>query len=342
MSDISKLFRATKLKELRLAPASIMDDPVLQKSKFSMPLTQGNKHPIHQEVETYEHLREKYEEFGIKAKLPSKSAVKSNIIIGDIVTRYKATHYERDTQSSLNKTKFNYYNFPVKYADNEGIKKSPLLEGVELVSYNLAEISEKFPYIIEALKTPEYKKKFKQFCAENYPEKMKYKNFSANNFKTELEAFINKNMISDIDQIPEDIRGFGGLTYSLPGRLSTDPNGIKHTYVVPSRLTLQNNSMALGFVSQNIIKNYNPQMKYLSRNVLQLTPAIFEGFETSNDLDTAKFTTSNANLYRHAKYVPKPKPKPVAPVNEAVTAEAAEEEKPITTVKSRILDAIKR
>ncbi|KAL6933336.1 hypothetical protein ACO0R3_002440 [Hanseniaspora guilliermondii] len=341
MSDLKKLFRATKLKELRLAPANTMEDPIINRSKYSIALTQGKKHPIHQEVETYEHLKTKYEDFGIKAKLPTSEGVNTNIIVGDIVTRFKATHYERDSQSSLNKQKFNFYNFPVKELNSEGIKKSSLFEEVGTVSYNLAEINEKFPYIIEALKTPEYKKKFRQYCLKHYPEKMKFKNFSANNFKLELEAFINKTMISEIDQIPENVRGFGGLTYSLNGRLSTDPNGVKHKHVIPSRMILNNNYMSLGFVSENVITGYNPKLRYGSKNVLKLTPTIFESFESSGNLDTARFKASDASLYKPVKQnIAKAKAE-----KEQKTEEVPKEEETVKeteTVKSRILDAIKK
>ena len=342
MSDINKLFRATKLKELRIAPANILEDPIIPRSKFSFALTQGKKHPLHQEVETYDHLKNKYEEFGIKAKLPSKSDVKSNIIIGDIVTRYKATHFERDSQSSLNKQKFNFYNFPIKEVNSEGLKKSTLFQNVQTVNYNLAEINEKFPYIIEALKTSEYKKKFKDFCLQNYPEKMKYKNFSANNFKIELEAFINRTMISEIDQVPENVRGFGGLTYAMNGRLSTDANGVKHKFVVPSRMILNNSYMSLGFVSENTITSYNPRLRHGSRNVLKLTPTIFESFESSGDLDTARFKTSDADMYRHAKQqIAKPKVQEPVKGAEKETDVEDKENKNDVSVKSRILDAIK-
>ncbi|CAI8497778.1 unnamed protein product [Hanseniaspora opuntiae] len=341
MSDLKKLFRATKLKELRLAPANTMEDPIIQRSKYSIALTQGKKHPIHQEVETYEHLKSKYEDFGIKAKLPTCEDVKTNIIIGDVVTRFKATHYERDSQSSLNKQKFNFYNFPVKELNAEGVKKSSLFQDVKTVSYNLAEINEKFPYILEALKTPEYKKKFREYCLKNYPEKMKYKNFSVNNFKLELETFINKTMISEIDQIPENVRGFGGLTYSINGRLSTDANGVKHKHVIPSRMILNNNYMSLGFVSENVITGYTPKSKYGSKNVLKLTPTIFESFESSGSLDTARFKTSDASLYKPVKQnIVKAKAEK-AQENE-IAAKETDAPTADVSVKSRILDAIKK
>lgn len=347
MSDLNKLFRATKLKQLKI-PRILSEDYSFNKiNKFALSLRQNPQKPNFQVVTTYESLGENYEEYGLKASLPTKKNIKKDIIFSDLTNRYKAVPFEKDNQSTLNKNKLTGFNFPVNYISSGNDKGNPLIHGIEKNHYSLLRIKELMPDFSKIIKSTQFQSEFKKYVMETSPEKFALKKFNLDNYKWELEEFLNERYVCDLDKIPDDTVGSGGLIYNLSGRVTNSPNGLVYKNVIPARPMPYNRSLALGFVADNIITSNNTNSKRNThRNILQCRPEIFEGITINGMNKTVGLKTSVASFFNIRKKSAQRYNRDDANSLEAasngeadkVSAEAANKSK--EDIKTKILDSI--
>ena len=302
MSDLNKLFRATKLRQIKIARVNPEDHSFNKINAFAIPLRQNPQKPDFQVVSTYESLGKDYEEYGLKASLPTKKNIRKDVIFSDLTNRYKAVPYEKENQSTLNKKKLTGFNLPVNYISSGNEKGNPLIHGLEKNYYSLQKINEENPDFLKMIKSASFQKEFKKYVEEKSPEKYQLKKFNLDNFKWELEEFLNERYISDFDKIPSGPIGTGGLLYNLSGRVTNSPNGLVYKNVIPARPMAYNKSLALGFVANNVISSSSTSTpRSTHRNVLQCRPEIVEGITVNSINKTVGLKTSVASFFNIRK-----------------------------------------
>ncbi|XBW35829.1 hypothetical protein QEN19_001402 [Hanseniaspora menglaensis] len=302
MSDLNKLFRASKLRQIKVARVNSEDHSFNKINSFAVPLRQNPQAPNFQVVTTYESLGKNYEEFGLKASLPIKKNIRKDVIFSDLTNRYKAVPFEKENQSTLNKKKLTGFNFPVNYISSGNEKGNPLIHGIEKNYFSLIDIKENNPEFMQLIKSIKFQNEFKTYVKVKSPEKYTLKKFNIDNFKWELEEFLNEKYISEFDKIPSGTVGSGGLIYNLSGRITNSPNGLIYKNVIPARPMPYNKSLALGFVADNIIASSSVSTpRSTHRNILQCRPEIVEGITINGMSNNVSLKTSVASFFNIRK-----------------------------------------
>lgn len=86
-----------------------------------------------------------------------------------------------------------------------------------------------------------YRREFKEWLLERYPESLLHKRFNSMELKDKAAIFLQEKLHSQSRNNPKKhlnnkVIGTGGLSYNLGGRLKTTPHGIRDKVIVPGRI----------------------------------------------------------------------------------------------------------
>lgn len=259
--------------------------------------TKGKKGPTHQVVETRASSLHR-QEWGVKYALPSK--IKSRYItFNDVDSMERIVDFETNGGDHWKRLRFQQIGVPVSLAlGNNKAKKNPLFhKEVETASdtANLSDIANVLA-LKDTLKAKElqalqlaYKQlrpQFLEYVKATNPVLLNKSlnkkpneasiSFAATSpefaplalkFITEYQAKTTENQIKSLLSKPSEykIKGFGGLSYQLKGRLNNTPNGIQDKRVIPGRYLNQTTSkiVGIGGFTSELSSQADDQTKYI-------------------------------------------------------------------------------
>lgn len=264
MPSVSDLLRTSKL-------AQVAKPSTRNKLPFTL---RGSHFPTHQIIETKPTSLSK-NDWGLKNSIPtSKNGDRTRyMVVNKLDNLERMTEFEYNGGSQWNRIRFQelgvvpkfslgqrnpMFNFEEnKLIHNKNEKSHRQIVGdsqLRMISQvlNVKEVSksvnntqtmkeDKAQLKLNLNLLNKYRREFKEWLLEYYPESLLHKRFNSMELKDKAAIFLQEKLHSQSKDSPQKhlnnkIIGSGGLSYNLGGRLKTTPHGIRNKVIVPGRI----------------------------------------------------------------------------------------------------------